>query len=288
MAEIVGFEIDKSGIKKRIRNALRPLRHFPWLNKKKISDAVYSLGVRKGGILFVHSSLSGLGYIPGGACCVIESLLETIGSNGTLIMPAHSWYAMEQGCRTFDVRHTPCCVGAICELFRSFPGVLRSRHPTHSVSVYGPLSQWLIEGHEFCLAPCGEGSPYTRVLEEDCQILFLGLGLQYNTAYHTVESLANVPYLLNSHPDRFELIDEFGRASSTTVYRHRPGALRDASVFENYLNTQQVVVSDKANESEIHLIAGLPFRQAMLRILEKDPLYFLTTQAKAQYHESTS
>ena len=48
--------------------------------------------------LMVHSSLSALGEVEGGANTVIGALLEAIGPTGTLAMPAMS------GERPFDVK----------------------------------------------------------------------------------------------------------------------------------------------------------------------------------------
>src|SRR5215831_12542887 len=114
-----------------------------------------ALGVRPGGSLMVHSSLSSLGYVPGGVTAVIEALQRAIGPRGTLAMPAHSWERAGKGDFTFDVRKTPSCVGAISESFRKIPGVVRSLHPTHSVAALGPRAGFLTEGHENASTPCG-------------------------------------------------------------------------------------------------------------------------------------
>lgn len=49
------------------------------------------LGLRKGDNVIVHTSMSKMGYICGGAQTVIEALLETVGGNGTVLMPTQSW-----------------------------------------------------------------------------------------------------------------------------------------------------------------------------------------------------
>ena len=38
----------------------------------------------------VHSSMSSLGYVVNGALDVIDALLEAVGPEGTLLMPAHT------------------------------------------------------------------------------------------------------------------------------------------------------------------------------------------------------
>ena len=43
----------------------------------------------------VHTSLSQIGYVCGGAQTVIEALIETIGDEGTIMMPAQSWKSID-------------------------------------------------------------------------------------------------------------------------------------------------------------------------------------------------
>ena len=43
--------------------------------------------IQLGDVLLVHSSLSKIGYVEGGAQSVVEALLETVGSKGHLLMP---------------------------------------------------------------------------------------------------------------------------------------------------------------------------------------------------------
>ena len=100
-----------------------------------------ALGVRPGGALLVHASLRALGPLPpGGAEDVIRGLLEALGPDGTLLMPALSYASVSPRSPVFDVLVTPSCVGALPEFFRTRPGTLRSVHPTHSVCALGRLA----------------------------------------------------------------------------------------------------------------------------------------------------
>ncbi|KAI4444487.1 AAC(3) family N-acetyltransferase [Schaedlerella arabinosiphila] len=56
-----------------------------------MKTALKDLGVRKGQAIMVHTSLCSLGYVCGGAQSVIEALLESVGDEGTIMMPTQSW-----------------------------------------------------------------------------------------------------------------------------------------------------------------------------------------------------
>ncbi len=47
-----------------------------------------TIGVTHGMTLMVHSSLSSIGWVVGGAPTVVRALLSVLGESGTLVMPA--------------------------------------------------------------------------------------------------------------------------------------------------------------------------------------------------------
>jgi len=164
-----------------------------------------SLGIRKGMVLLLHSSLSSLGWVCGGAVAVILALEEALGEKGTLVMPTHSgdltdpenwknpsvpesWkYTIRETMPPYDPDLTPTRkMGAIPETFRKQRGVLRSAHPHVSFSAWGAQAEKVIETHslDFCL---GEQSPLARVYDLDGWVLLLGVGHECNTSLHLAE-----------------------------------------------------------------------------------------------------
>lgn len=58
------------------------------MNKETLVGEFCKTGITKGMELEVHSSLSSFGYVEGGAETVIEALMECVGENGSIFMPA--------------------------------------------------------------------------------------------------------------------------------------------------------------------------------------------------------
>ena len=154
----------------------------------------------------VHSSLGKIGWTVGGPVTVIRALLDVIGSDGTLVMPAESpqvsdpvdwndkrvkpeWHdTIREHLPIFDPLITPTTMGAIPEAFRTYPGTLRSNHPLVSVCARGPLAEEITANH--ALAFCeGPGTPFEKLYDLDAKTLLLGVGFDRCTSLHFAESL---------------------------------------------------------------------------------------------------
>lgn len=156
------------------------------------------LGVRPGGDLLVHASYKALGPEAGGAEAVIAGLLAALTPRGTLLMPALSYATVTPENPVFEQAKTPCCVGYLCESFRTRAGTQRSLHPTHSVCAVGPRARELLGEHHRAKTPVGDTSPFRKLRDVGGQILMLGCGLKPNTSMHGVEELAPPPYLFGT------------------------------------------------------------------------------------------
>ncbi|MFB6086763.1 MAG: aminoglycoside N(3)-acetyltransferase [Halodesulfurarchaeum sp.] len=176
----------------------------------QITEALGDLGVAEGDLLLVHSSLSEIGWVSGGAQAVVEALLEAVGTSGTLVMPAHTgqytdpadwehppipedWVETVRETRPpFDPERTPTRgLGRIAETFRTYPGVTRSDHPLYSVAVRGPAAERIAGSHPLDYG-LGPDSPMGRIYDRGGRILLLGAGHGTNTSLHLAEHLADV------------------------------------------------------------------------------------------------
>ena len=169
---------------------------------RELSD----LGLSAGNIVMVHSSLGRIGWTVGGPVTVIRALLEVLGPEGTLVMPAESpdlsdpgtwnddrveadWHdVIRAHLPVFDPQTTPTTMGAIPEAFRTFPGTLRSGHPLVSVCANGRQANDITKDHalEFCE---GRGTPFEKLYDLDALTLLIGVGFDRCTSLHYAESL---------------------------------------------------------------------------------------------------
>ena len=160
----------------------------------KIEDSIVHL-IGNSKLILVHSSLSSMGFVQGGAETVVAALRSLSGRGITVMMPALSYEFVTPPNPIFDHEKTPSNVGAISETFRRSPGVERSVHPTHSVCAIGPLAEELTAEHHMDRTPVGLYSPFRKLVERDGLVLFLGCGLRPNTLMHGVEEIVEPPYL---------------------------------------------------------------------------------------------
>jgi len=168
-----------------------------------------SLGLESGMTVLVHSSLSALGWVCGGAPAVILALEEVLGINGTLIMPAHSgdlsdpafwenppvpkewWQTIRDEMPPFERDLTPTRgMGVIAETFRKQDGVARSGHPQSSFAARGRNRDFILQD-EHLSYQMNDESPLGRLYELDGFILLLGVGWDNNTSFHLSEYRAS-------------------------------------------------------------------------------------------------
>ena len=150
------------------------------------------MGVQEGDMLMVHSAWRADSGFRGTPQQLVQAFIDSVGPTGTLCMmsmPFHGMSAAEylKKGKIFDVRKTVSMVGLPSEIFRRRKDVIRSLHPTHSVTACGPKAKWLIEGHEKCLSPFGKDSPFDKMVQVDGKILMYDVPFNTMTFEHYLE-----------------------------------------------------------------------------------------------------
>ena len=164
----------------------------PYLTQEEVKAALTEVGVEQGDVLLGHFALNWFGYIEGGAESLIDTLLELLGPEGTLVMPTFSFSWL--GRAPFDPGTTPSRVGAVTNCFWRRPGVKRSAHPTHSFAAFGKHAPTILAGHNHTQSPLSEDGPLGRLEALGGKILMFAPP-NSNTSMHVGEWRAGIPLL---------------------------------------------------------------------------------------------
>lgn len=151
------------------------------VTKDHIVSDLREIGLREGDHVAATLSFKSLGYVKGGAEEFIDSLLEVVGTNGTIMMNAFTRPPKREDIPVseimdsnyvFNYQETPTWTGLVPETLRRRKDAIRSRNPVCSVVAIGRLARHLTEDHD-------ENSdlyaPYSKLAELDGKYLCIGL-----------------------------------------------------------------------------------------------------------------
>ena len=207
-----GKDLKDNEIKKYI-SAICSLADYGYLNLKNDNElfcddfvkALKEVGVSKGDLLFVHSSLGAFGHVHGGASTMIQALLQAVGENGTVLFPTFTRPYISLGdtlnkqynYRPYDFADPgQIWTGTVPQvLLREYPEVKRSRHITHRWAGLGSLAEECLKDHEPYDPPASLSSPFTKGLQHKGKLLHLGSDLNTTTFLHYMEDILDMPYL---------------------------------------------------------------------------------------------
>jgi aminoglycoside 3-N-acetyltransferase len=175
---------------------------------RSISQDLRNLGLQGGQTVLVHSALSAFGYVVGAERSVVTALLDTLGPDGTLVVPTHSsdlsdpsqwahppippswWNTVRAEMPAYDPQLTGTRkMGAIPEFVRHLPGAIRSAHPKSSFCALGPNADFITANHGLENG-FDDHSPLGRLYDLGASILLLGVGHLNNTMLHLAEGRA--------------------------------------------------------------------------------------------------
>jgi len=234
------------------------------VTKDDIVRGLREMGIREGDLIQVHSSLSALGYVEGGEEAVVDALLETVGTEGTVMVPTFNHGAE----KVFDLAESPSRNGAVTEAFRKRPEAYRSLHPTHPLAAIGPLAELLTNEHLHLLT-FDLRSPLGKLASMGGYVLLLGVGMNVNTMAHVGETLYRVPcigYRMSPH----KLRDGTGKVVTAYGMLWRDGkCLIEWEALETYLRERGQVRDGQIGDAEVHLMLGAHVLGGAVRLAQE-------------------
>jgi aminoglycoside N3'-acetyltransferase len=224
-----------------------------------------SLGVEEGGVLLVHTSFRAVAPIQDGPQGLIAALHESVGKDGTLVMPAWS-----SGDDIFDPGRSEVSksLGIVAQTFWRMPEVLRSDH-VHAFAASGPLAREILRD-PLPLPPHIPASPVGRVHELDGQVLLLGVNHDADTTIHLAEILGGAPYrtkkscmvLQNGTPTRLE-------------YGENDHCCERFALVDDWLLAAGLQSAGVVGHASARLARSRAIVECVVPRLQRDPLVFL-------------
>jgi aminoglycoside 3-N-acetyltransferase len=163
----------------------------------ELIDVMRTMGMAKGSIVFIHSSMTEFYNYLGTAEELIAKVIEEIGEEGTLMMPAFPKFehiTQDDDKVDFDVRYTPSGAGYLTEVFRKYPGVKRSINIQQSVCAYGKLADYFVSEHHHSLTVWDKFSPYYKMSMVNTLVFSFGLPYFLGTIIHCTDSILRTKY----------------------------------------------------------------------------------------------
>lgn len=244
------------------------------------------LGIQLGDHLLIHSSLSSMGWVDGGADAVIDACREAVGEEGTVLFPTLTGAVTDSPTclPRFDARTSPCWTGKIPETARLRPDALRSLHPTHSVAAFGRNASWFTSGHELARTPCGYGSPYDKLASVGGKIMLIGVTQQCNTSFHHAEEVAGAPIVLQDRTMDITLTDMHGcQIIMTDTALHKWHYSRDYDAFEPEMLRQGICHIGQLGKAAVRVVDAAALRCLLVCSLLADPLATLDAAEKERW-----
>lgn len=163
------------------------------LGKKELIEHFKDMGICNGMTIEVVGSIENMGFIAGGAQTVVDALIETVGYNGTILMPFHcvgntepsTWInpiispelvsEIREKIPSFSPKESEILYqGSLVDNLRRRDGIVVSYHPNRAYVAWGRYSKLLCNSQSLNFA-YSYNSPANKLNELKGYVLLLGV-----------------------------------------------------------------------------------------------------------------
>lgn len=183
----------------------------------------------------------------------IDSILEKVGPEGTVLIPTFNWGFCKG--ETFDISKTVSKTGALGNAALKRADFKRSKHPIYSFMIWGKFQQELTE-----MDPAdafGPGTIFEFLHRNKAKALVIGLPTMSGLTFcHYVEQMVGVPYrYLKNFTAGY--VDEQGEESQKTYSMYVRDLEMDPRHIDGFRPLGEIL--EKLNISKKYMFNEVPF-----------------------------
>ena len=221
------------------------------VNRKMIAEGLRGLGLKKGDVVLLHSSLLSLGKVEGGPAAVIDAFLDVLGGEGTLLVPVFG------------------ALGILTEEVKKRPEAVISPCPVGTLAAIGKDAEEICRDHWKADTVHGADTPFTRIADKGGYICLLGVDQDRNTTLHSIEALLKLPYM----SDKTMTFTTPEGESVTKTWKYYPGPHRDFIGLDALF--APAMTRGRIGNAEVRLIRAREMYEIALAVGENDPAFAL-------------
>ncbi len=208
--------------------------------RKDLVEDLRRLGLSAGDLAMAHASLRAIGPVFGGPDEVHGAIVDAVSPGGAMMMVvgcAPGYDDIGRGNLTpeaeaallaklpafdFAAARANRDLGALAELFRSYPGTICSRNVGGRMAARGDRAAWLVADHPMDYG-YGRGTPMDKLVQAGGKVLLLGSSHDEVTLLHYAEDVApfeakrivrfRTPLLVNGRRE-IRIFEEFDTGSA--------------------------------------------------------------------------
>ncbi len=231
-----------------------------------------NIGIESGDVLLVRADCMRIGMVEGGVSGILDALLEAIGPDGTLVVPAFTKQFLIWRMDTSYVRDqtTPSTSGALTRLVLKHPGCVRSEHPTTSFAAIGNKAEAILAGHD---GGAPAYLPMRRIIELDGKMLVSGCAAS-NPGFTTVHYAQEVLGLSRRSVLRNRIAVRY-RTEGGAIELFRRSSIGGCNkgfhhFYSNYVMSEKLFAGMVGSAYSIQINAREAY-QIEMALLRKDP-----------------
>ena len=201
-------------------------------NKEELCSQLRALGLQKGMVVLVQANMKKMGYLIGGEQMLIEALMDTVGYEGTIVIPTFTLDLLDPACQKkqlpriyweevrknslpFDKKTSaPIKEDTLACQFLRNEGVARSNHPIYSFAAWGKYAK-LICDYQPLHFGLNQESPLGEITKLNGYVALLGCDydecIMYKLACYKAKELpikvVSAPILRANHMQWKKILD---------------------------------------------------------------------------------